>query len=168
MLNRNNLFVHNVNLDGGQYIRLACETDGQGNPIQYSMACDFINQIYPDTSQIYSITGGYWLTKNTIRRYVSHYTGVATFSGLALAQVPCIIAIYKLYSHDKAYEVSNKLGDLFMSGDVEVTALISTLSSNTSLDYTQSITQSEFNGFTKFVNASVGSPSAFNNFWTIQ
>lgn len=79
MLNRNNLFVHNTNLSGGQYIRIACETDEQGNPIQYSMACDFIDQIYPDTSEIYSITGGYWLTKDTIRWYVSHYTGPATF-----------------------------------------------------------------------------------------
>jgi hypothetical protein len=167
MLNRNNLFVHNTNLSGGQYIRIACETDEQGNPIQYSMACDFIDQIYPDTSEIYSITGGYWLTKDTIRWYVSHYTGVATFSGQALSTVPCIIAIYKLYSHDKAYEVSNKLSGLYVSGDADVVALISTLAGNTSLDFTQSITQSEFNGFTKFVNASVGSPSVFNNFWSL-
>ena len=168
MLNRNNLFVHNTNLNGGQYIRIACETDEQGNPIQYSMACDFIDQIYGSSSEIYSITGGYWLTKDTIRWYVSHYTGTVTFSGLALFQVPCAIAIYKLYSHDKANEVHNKLVDLYInSGDAEVSALISTLLRNTSLDYTQSITQSEFNGFTKYVNASVGSPSAFNNFWSL-
>ena len=167
MLNRNNLFVHNANLGGGQYIRIACETDGQGNPIQYSMACDFKNQIYPNSSERYSITASYWLTTDTIKWDVSYYEGHVTFSGQALFQVPCAIAIYKLYNNDKANEIYNNLINLFLN-DTQVSAFINILMSNNDPNYTQSITESELNGFTKFVNASVGSPSAFNNFWTIQ
>lgn len=170
MLSRNLLYTYNLALGSDQYIRITCELDDTGNPIQYSMACDFKNQEIIDesleSSVIYSITGGYWITSNTLRWYITNYKckdDRVEFSALALFEVPCLIALSNLYNADTITNIQGQILNLLIN-DIEVQNFNNIITISTLLDATLSITEAEFNGFTKLVNTTVGSPSAFNNF----
>ena len=167
--NKNLLFKRNIELSSGQYIRIACEMDSQGNPVQYSMACNLkdVVDVFGDTI---SITGGYWLTKDTIRWYILEYSdntgGFAVLNFLLLT--PCLVALQQEeYSEEEIgytigacieLETNDKQGKEFITIVEQY---------NTELDVTAAMNNDAFAGFTKFVNASIGSPSAFNNFWQL-
>lgn len=168
--NKNLLFKRNIELSSGQYIRIACEMDSQGNPIQYSMACNLKDAIDPFDEAV-STTGGYWLTKDTIRWYILEHSSdnaggftVANF----LFLTPCYVALQHEYSEE---EVNNRvavLGNLAMD-DEQVREFFTIADQyNYELDVTAAMNNDAFAGFTKLVNASVDSPSAFNNFWAIE
>lgn len=166
--NKNLLFKRNIELGNGQYIGIACEMDSQGNPVQYSMACN-LKDVKSVNDITISITGGYWLTKDTIRWYASEYShpNYAFSAYRNLFFTPYLIAIQLEFSQEEASNITDLMIGLYGS-DAQCKSFNEVLSAhNAELDVTATMNDDAFAGFTKYVNASIGSPSAFNNLWSI-
>ena len=174
MLNRNNLFVHKSSIDENQYIRIACETDSQGNPIQYSMECNLIDQVGFDLGEnprTFTLKGNYLITKNAIQWNIEKYLSSSDNnlnSTIDLFISTCTNALALEYESDqeKLSDILNNLVDI-VGVDTQTTHFLNALNNNEFV-YNGELTDSQFLGFTNFVNGSVGSPSAFNNFWAIE
>lgn len=164
MLNRNLLYVHNIELSADQYIRIACEMDNQGNPVQYSMVCNIVNYRLDGTSDPMSITGNYSVTKDLLRWHIESISAMIWgSSSISIFLYPCLVAMSKtnIMTSSEAYN------NIMSVDTAQVGSLYSIIVTGVDLDVTKSITETEFNGFKKYVDVTIGSPSAFNNFWAL-
>lgn len=79
----------------------------------------------------------------------------------------CLLALRLIYDNEQLTSIGASPADL-VANDAETQEFQQLISNHLDmLDATLSMANTAFNGFTKFANATVGSPIGFNNFWNL-